>query len=67
MRFLTFLKQNQSSDSDMKAFKEWYLASKMAANSPHAGIPQITLFVHLNEAPETIINGFNKWQQAFEK
>lgn len=68
MRFLTFMKQApEPSDPDLAAFKKWYLASKMATNNPHAGIPQITVFVDVHRPPEAVVIGFYKWLDAYQK
>lgn len=68
MRFLTFIKQSpEPSDPDLAAFKKWYLASKMGKQNPHAGVPQIKVFTHLNNPPEAVIMGFYKWLDAYQK
>jgi hypothetical protein len=68
VRFLTFIKQSpEPSDLELAAFKKWYLASKMGKNNPHAGIPQITLFVHVLQPPQAVISGFYKWLDAYQK
>jgi hypothetical protein len=68
MRFLTFIKNYPDlPEPNMIAFKEWFLVSGIATNNPHAGVAQIKLFVHFNDAPPEVVNGFYKWEQLFQK
>lgn len=69
MRFLTFIKQQDAdpADPELVAFKKWFLVSKIARNNPHAGLVQIELFMHLNDAPQAVINGFYKWRDDYQK
>lgn len=67
MRFLTFLKQNlnQYTDAQMTEFANWYLQSSYASKNPHAGIPQIDLYLKLNDIAPDIYIGFLKWKVLF--
>ena len=67
MRFLSFVKDNHErhNDPDFQAFSKWFLASLIAKKNPHAGMPQIFLFIANHQLSSEVRKGFVKWCVAY--
>ena len=63
MRFYSFIKNNKDkhTDKEMVEFARWFEKSLIAKNNPHAGIPQIILFLSEKDLPMSTKSGFIKW------
>lgn len=63
MRFYSFLKNNKDkyTDKEMTEFAQWFEKSVITKNNPHAGVPQIVLFLSGKDLPVSTKIGFVKW------
>ncbi len=63
MRFYSFIKRNKDkhTDKEMSEFVKWFEKSIIIKNNPHAGIPQIVLFLSEKDLPISTKKGFVKW------
>lgn len=62
MRFYTFLRDfaNKTMDDDVIVFYGWIVTSEHPKKLPHAGIPQITLFIRSQNPSNQVKDGFVK-------
>jgi len=69
MRFYTFLKgfAKASSDDDVIAFNGWIQTSEHPKKLPHAGLPQILLFLQCHPTSKQVKDGFVKVCLAYQK
>ena len=72
MRFFTFLKDYRTSvdgmkDGEVVTFAEWIYSDGLPKKNPHASPNQIKIYLHYNNASDTVKIGFFKTLDAYNK